>query len=630
MALDWLIIAEKKSQADKFADALFDKKAPSGSYQSGGRGGKDVSSFLQGEVRIVHFIGHIYEMKMPNEQDPKYDLKQEAKTNRFGMEIGGGYKSTSEMMREYPIELDLDSIEWKLSQSKHRQIASNLKKLYNSASHIIVATDYDNEGEMIYINWQKNNIKKPKWDKMSRLKVNVLTNKAIQDAVQNLIPYVNGPKELTAMRARGFARSISDYEYGLSFSYYGRQFAFQEGSAKGQYGRLKNALLGVVYRHEKQHDDFVDKSSYRVDMVLPNGESLQGNESLVFEKKSDADAYVNSNKLPAQASVDFDEKTVKQFPTKLYARNELIVALNKKHASAIGSGSWNTPLQALYEKHVLLSYPRTDVQYIGTETYKELSNLLKTPSVKQLIEDRIKSVEQKTGLKRDITVDPATPPSKSYVDDSKLDGESHYALVPSENEPKTYSKLSNVEKIVYLEDLTHTMAMFANPAVVVKRAYKSGDLFSANQQRYQTYGYRFLIDDVPENKDKFPDSGVYNVTYKVSEVKAKRPPLFTVSSLLTMMKRVNWGTSATRDSTVDEMVKKGTFKQSKGKLRVNDALHSTVERLLADGLIDFDMTSDWQTALNNIHSDDEAMAFIDDNRKNTKDVHDKFKQLLNV
>src|SRR5699024_12673503 len=82
--------------------------------------------------------------------------------------------------------------------------------------------------------------------------------------------------------------------------------------------------------------------------------------------------------------------------------------------------------------------------------------------------------------------------------------------------------------------------------------------------------------------------------------------------------------------SVDEMVKKGTFKQSKGKLRVNEALHSTVERLLADGLIDFDMTSDWQTALDNIHSDDEAMAFIDDNRKNTKDVHDKFKQLLNV
>ena len=58
--VNWLIIAEKNSQAKKIASILFDKKKGTGSFQNGGFGGEQVSSILDGEVRIVHFKGHIY------------------------------------------------------------------------------------------------------------------------------------------------------------------------------------------------------------------------------------------------------------------------------------------------------------------------------------------------------------------------------------------------------------------------------------------------------------------------------------------------------------------------------------------------------------------------------------------
>lgn len=626
---DWLIVAEKNSQAKNIAAGLFDKKKGSGSFQDGGFGGHDVSSILPGEVRIVHFLGHIYEMKMPNEQDPKYDIKSEPVTNSLGMVIGGGYKSVEEMMNNYPIELDLNDIDWKLSQSKHRKISQNLKKLYNSSKHVIVATDFDNEGEMIYINWQKNNIKNPDWNKMSRLKLNVMTPEAIKKAVKERIPYNSDNKSLEMMQSQGFARAISDYEYGLSFSYYGRQLASKMGNAKGQYGRLKNSLLGVVYNQEKEHDNFVDKSHYRIDMVLPNGETLHGDETLVYDKKEDAEKYIQSNKLPTRATINFEEKKVTEQPKKLYSRNELIIAMTKKHSSLLSKNdSWNTPLQNLYEKHVLLSYPRTDIQYIGVDTYKELSRVLQTNAVQKLINERIQYVEQKTGINRDVKVDPNMAPKKAYVDDSKLNGESHYALVPTENEPIKFNQLNKAEQEMYREDLMHTMAIFCNPSLIVKRQYKSGDHFKNVQSRIKQYGYRFLTDEVNKNKDQFPDSGVYDVTYKVSEVKAKRPPLFTETSLLGMMKKVNWGTSATRDSTLHDMIKKGSFRKDKGKLRINKELQSTVQLLLDKNLIDFEMTSEWQKRLNKIISDSDAKSFINQNRQETKAVHDTFRSLL--
>lgn len=626
---DWLIVAEKNSQAKNIAAGLFDKKKGSGSFQNGGFGGQDVSSVLSGDVRITHFVGHIYEMKMPNEQDDKYNIKSDERTNSLGMVIGGGYKSKEEMMENYPIELDLNHIQWKLSQVKHRKISNNLKKLYNNAKNIVVATDFDNEGEMIYMNWQKNNIKNPDWHKLYRLKINDMTPVAVQKAFKNLIAYSSNDQTLNMMQSQGFARSIADYEYGLSFSYYGRQLASQMGSAKGQYGRLKNSLLGVVYNQEKEHDNFVEKSHYRIDMVLPNGETLQGDETLVYDKKEDAENYIKKGELPSRATINYEEKTVSENPKKLYSRNELIIAMTKKHSKLLSKNeSWNTPLQSLYEKHVLLSYPRTDIQYIGKNTYKELSNVLQTPKVQSLIEERVKHVEQKSGMQCDIKIDPQTPPKKAYVDDSKLNGESHYALVPTENEPIHFDALTQAEQAMYIEDLMHTMAIFCNPALVIKRSYTSGNHFKANQSRFKQYGYRFITDQVTENKDQFPDSGVYDVTYKATEVKAKRPPLFTETSLLAMMKKVNWGTSATRDATVHDMIKKGSFKKSKGKLRVNPELKSTVQILLDHKLIDFKMTSNWQSKLDKIITNDDAQRFIDETRQETRHIHHTFESLI--
>ncbi|EHT3670509.1 type IA DNA topoisomerase [Staphylococcus pseudintermedius] len=628
--IDWLIFAEKHDQANKIADVLFDRGDPNGRFSKGGYGGKDLSSILVGEVRIVHFIGHIYEMMMPPQQDNCYDLSSEEKTNRFGMKYGGEPKDIGEVFKNYPIELNLNRIKWQYSQDKFKTLSMNMKKLYNDSKNIIVSTDFDNEGEMIFRNWQSENIKQPKWNTMYRAKMNSTTPKDIKKAFESLISYTPTKNVLNAMYAQGFARSIADYEYGLSFTFYGWIYSKKNNTKRGQYGRLKNSLLGVVYNQEKEHDNFKPSSNYRIDLVLPNGDILKGDESLTFKTQKDAKQYLTKDDLPNQVSISYDEKEKVITPPKLYSRNELLVALMKKHEKVLAKNdTWNNHLQTLYDRHSLLSYPRTDVQYISEEIYKTLQSLAETESVQKLLNRQIQHVLKNNQIDNDLVFNSQQPSNKKHVNNAKLEGESHFALVPTDKEPTNFDKLSNAEQTVYLEDLIHTMSIFCNDSIVIQRSYFSEDNhFKATQKKIKQHGFQILLDNIKEDEGGFLASGIYDVEYKISEVKAKRPPLFTKVSLVSMTKRVNWGTSATRDSTIEDLINKESIIVKDGYLRINPELKETIQLLLNRNLINFEMTSEWQDKLDKLSTYDDAVAFIKDTRQDTKDVHQSFAKIL--
>ena len=172
------------------------------------------------------------------------------------------------------------------------------------------------------------------------------------------------------------------------------------------------------------------------------------------------------------------------------------------------------------------------------------------------------------------------------------------------------------------------MSIFCNPALELHRTYTSAGHFKANQNKTLQNGYRILLGTIKEDEGRFPEEGQYQVQYKVSEVKAKRPSLFTKMSLTSMTKRVNWGTSATRDATIEDLLQKESLVYDKKYLRINPKLKTTIELLLNKGLIDFEMTSNWQMALDKLDSYEQAVKFIATTREDTKKVHETFAQLL--
>ncbi|MCA1235794.1 DNA topoisomerase [Staphylococcus aureus] len=628
--IDWLIFAEKHDQANKIAEVLFDKGKPNGNYSDGGFGGRSLSTVLSGEVRIVHFSGHIYEMAMPPEQNDAYSLASKETTNRFGITYGGEPKDINEVYDSYPIELNLNKINWQYSQKKFKTISQNMKKLYTNSKCIVVATDFDNEGEMIFRNWQSNNIHNPKWDNMYRAKMNSTTPKDIKIAFENLIPYKGGDSVLESMYAQGFARSIADYEYGLSFTFYGWMLSKKNNTVRGQYGRLKNSLLGVVYNQELEHDQFKPSSNYRIDIELPNGDILKGTEDFIFKTPKAAKDYITEHDLPQKHEIQYTESEIVKTPPKLYSRNELLVSLMKHHEKVLDKNdTWNKHLQSLYDRHSLLSYPRTDVQYISDEIYKSLQKLASTESVQRLLNKRIVSVLEESRIKNDIIFNHQKNPLKKHVDNSKLEGESHFALVPTDKEPTNIEILSTAEKTVYLEDLYHTMSIFCNDNILIQRQYSTEDgYFKSTQKKTKQHGYQILLNNIKKDEGGFIDSGVYDVKYNISEVKAKRPPLFTKMSLVSMTKRVNWGTSATRDATIEDLINKGSIILKEGYLRINPELKGTIKLLLDLDLIDFNLTSDWQLKLNKLSNYEEAIKFIKSTRSDTKSVHLSFEEIL--
>lgn len=149
--IDWLIIAEKENQAQDIAKALFDKKKPTGITTKSGLGCFGGSSILDGNVIITRAQGHLYKLAYPEKQDKRYTRTLPAQKDEFGFEIGGGWKSDAEMLKVYPIELNLQKLKYETAGPHQKRLALNLKKLFTRAKNIIIATDGDPEGEMIFI-----------------------------------------------------------------------------------------------------------------------------------------------------------------------------------------------------------------------------------------------------------------------------------------------------------------------------------------------------------------------------------------------------------------------------------------------------------------------------------------------
>ena len=653
--IDWLIIAEKKDQGTHIAEGVCDLGKPSGSLTNGGFGGNNISSVLNGEVRVVRAQGHLFEMKYPDDQDDKYNRKgQPVIDPDFGIELASGWKSDKDMLKVYPVQLDLNNIKWRSRDSRSKSLAENIKRCYMDAKNIIVATDFDNEGEMIFRNWLLNEVAmgKRKWDQTYRVKLNDLSKPAVKKAFDRsrLIPYSSHNREVAMMKASGFARSIADYEYGMSFSYYGRLFQNRFGG-QGQYGRLKNSILGVVYKAECAHDNFVPSSQYRIDLRLPDKTTLRGiteykdslakefqhlglgENGLLFKTKAEAQAFINSGKLSNVVNVLRQKRQMATKASKLYSRNELIIDAEKRYKSLYARDETSAKiLQSLYDTYALLTYIRTDIRYIFEEDYLELQKLFTNPMIQQLIDEKIEeTMMQHQGLPRDIKLNASVKANKRWVDDKKAAEDSHYAIIPTQTDPKSvWNSLTSAQKAVYKLVLGATMAMFANDSITEQYAYQTDNgLFSDTRSKTLQYGWRLLTGDILTD-DTISDPYQGAAEYIISEVKAKRPSLFTPTSILTFLKRKNWGTKSTRDKTRDDMLARKTLRMDRGKIRIQKDLRKTIDFLIANQLIDFELTGRWQTILDKLQNDQQALQFVEQNRKYNQQVNQKVKTLMKL
>lgn len=373
-----LVLAEKPSVGKEIARVLGCKKRGDGA--------------IFGDKYIVTWaLGHLVTLEDPEHYDKRY--------KHWALEY---------------LPMIPDKMALKVIPETKKQFGV-VKTLLRSdeVSELVIATDAGREGELV-ARWiiMKAGFKKP----VKRLWISSQTDKAIKDGFENLR---DGDEYLNLYNSAQ-ARAEADWFVGLNVT---RALTCKH-NAQLSAGRVQTPTLALIVRREEEIKKFVSKNYYnlRADM---------GKFFVTYKDENDQSAIYDEDKVKMLAEkikngefvISEVKKTKKTAPPPaLYDLTELQRDANKQYG--FSPKQTLSLMQALYERHKLLSYPRTDSRYITEDIVPTLPERLKAINLSEyssFITDIRKN-------KKEIAA--------SCVNNKKVSD--HHAIIPTEE----YSDLS--------------------------------------------------------------------------------------------------------------------------------------------------------------------------------------------
>jgi DNA topoisomerase-3 len=402
-----LVIAEKPSVGRDIARVLGCSKKGDG--------------YLFGENYFISWaIGHLVTLKEP--EDYAQNLK---KWNASDLPI-------------LPSSMGIKAI------YKTKSQLNILKKLMDSTEteSIVCATDSGREGELIFryiYKWA--GCKKP----FKRLWISSLTDAAISAGMAKM----KDGAEYDNLYASARCRAEADWLVGMNAT---RAFTISQNELLPM-GRVQTPTLAMlVNRHaEISAFDARDYFEVKAEFALENGEKYSGtwintqneeNDERTYDKTQAAAIVEKINgKSGVIQSVETEEK--RQLPPQLFDLTELQRECNRK----LGFSAKKTLeiAQSLYEKHKLITYPRTDSRYLSNDIVPKLAKTIESvssPDLKQFTDYLL-------GLEK-------LPVTNRIVNNAKVTD--HHAIIPTGKKPS--GALSADEAAVFDRILRNFLAAF--------------------------------------------------------------------------------------------------------------------------------------------------------------------------
>ncbi|MBI4877094.1 MAG: RecQ family ATP-dependent DNA helicase, partial [Acidobacteria bacterium] len=244
-------------------------------------------------------------------------------------------------------------------------------------SSLVCATDAGREGELIfrYI-YEAAGCDKP----VQRLWISSLTPEAIRDGFAKL--RAGADYDHLADAARG--RSRADWLVGMNLS---RAYTLASRDEQLSVGRVQTPTLAMLVERELAIRAFVPEDyinvvaafspapeqTYKGTWFRPGVEPLDAGMRLAADGE-EARAIV-ARTLAGEARIEkLDSQTKRMAPPLLYDLTEL-----QRHANRLFGFSAQRTLdvaQALYEKHKLISYPRTDSRHLSQDVARTLPRIV--------------------------------------------------------------------------------------------------------------------------------------------------------------------------------------------------------------------------------------------------------------
>ncbi len=494
---------------------------------------------------------------------------------------------------------------------------------------IVHAGDPDREGQyLVRLVLQRLKCKLP----VKRFWSNDLTDKAVLNALKQLRDD-DHDEFLVNLTHAAYCRAKFDWLLGMNGSR-AATLAMNSGALRlgaVRTGRVKTPLLNVIVNRELDIQNFKPVTTYGVECVYKEGFSglLFDDEGTVsFKTISEAKSFIGSLDDVAKV-VSFDRKAVKHKAPAFFKLSSLQVEANKSYG--FSADKTLELAQSLYEKHKVLTYPRTDCEYVSKELGKSFNVLLKSvsafPELKRYVGD-VKS--------DDIS---AVISSSRYINDKKLQESGHSALLPTETIPDV-NKLSGDEYKLLLLVFKRFLAAFMSPELVEETTVitdNSGNTFKSNGKVVKDKGYTVLFDK-KENDVVIPVLSEGQTVYVSSLVPKEQtttcPKRYTDADLISLMENPvkflhdsslkdiiksskGIGTPATRANIIKELVKNGYIQKKKGKGK-SEGIYATpigiaiIQNLGDRDIASVDLTAQWEEKLGFVESGEMSAAEFDD------------------
>lgn len=603
-----LVIAEKPSVATDIAKAL--------------GGLKKVGDYYEGENYIVaSAVGHLLELKCPEE----YEVKRG--------------KWTFAHLPVIPPHFDLIPI--KKSETKLKTLSKLIKS--KEVDTLINACDAGREGELIF-RYIVEAVKSKKCIK--RLWLQSMTQGAIKDAFAHL----RSDQEMQPLAQAAKSRSEADWLVGINGTRAMTAFNSKDGGFfLTTVGRVQTPTLALVAKREEQIRQFTPEKYWEVHATfqVKNGTYKARYFDKDFKKTSDnkfkaeriwskheADEIVAST-LGQPGSVS---EVFKRSSTTCPALYDL-TTLQREANSRFGFSAKTTLsiAQALYEKHKVLTYPRTDSRALPEDYISTVKDTLK------LLEGTKLGPFAKEVIKNQWVVK-----NKKIFDNSKISD--HFAIIPTTQLPA--KELSEAEQKIYDLVCRRFIAIFFPPAQFRNTTRTT----VVNNQHFLTEGKILEIPGwlavygkstekteilVPLEAEEFPLAKVVEAL----QLFTKPPARYTEATLLSSMESAGKnleeielreamsekgiGTPATRASIIEGLIQQG-YMIREGKELVATAkatqLMSLLNGLGIKVLSEAELTGEWEYQLSQIERGKiSRQRFMEDISKLTTEIVDKAK-----
>ncbi|WP_127995726.1 DNA topoisomerase III [Piscinibacter defluvii] len=510
-----LIIAEKPSVAQDIVRAL---------TPSVGKFEKHDEYFENERYIVTSAVGHLLEIKAPEE----YDVKRG--------------KWSFAHLPVIPPHFELNPID--KTKSRLNAIVKLVKR--KDVGDLINACDAGREGELIFrLIQQHAKSKHP----VRRLWLQSMTPAAIREGFENL----RSDADLHGLAEAARSRSEADWLVGINGTRAMTAFNSRDGGFfLTTVGRVQTPTLSIVVEREEKIRKHVARDYWevRATFAAQAGE-YEGKWFDPKWKKNPDDAEQRADRLwneaDAQAiaqacrgepaSVTEEAKPSTQASPLLYD----LTTLQREANSRFGFSAKTTLslAQALYEKHKVLTYPRTDSRalpedYLGT--VKSTVEMLAKEDLPGPLKAAL-SPHAKLALKEGYV-----KPTKRVFDNAKVSD--HFAIIPTLQPPKS---LSEIEAKLYDMVVKRFLAVFFPSAEFLVTTRISTVKNGGREFSFQTNG-KVLVKPgwlaVYGREEQGEDANLVAVApgelvrtegVDVQALKTKPPPRYTEATLLSAM-----------------------------------------------------------------------------------------------